>query len=314
MNSRGRKIYSLLALAMAGCYMGGERHVTTVAKSWPAGQIKRIEVREVDGTINVHGTATDKVLLNARIRTYGKAKDETLHAELDGDTLLIGRREHRVHISFFGWNEPRIDYDISVPPDVELKLTTVNGEIATRNIAGETAATTVNGSLDLECDGTKEMIAKSVNGRIACRFKKDFQGATFKTVNGRVVAMLPPSASFYGDFSQVNGDFEAAFPLDIHSHPGNRRVSGEVNGGKYELKITTVNGSIDLEVPTNLSTDVKFSSVNGSLESDLPLTISHSSGRWGPKSLEGRIGSGGRDLSVNTVNGSLHIRSGRAGL
>ena len=247
MNSRGRKIYSLLALAMAGCYMGGERHVTTVAKSWPAGQIKRIEVREVDGTINVHGTATDKVLLNARIRTYGKAKDETLHAELDGDTLLIGRREHRVHISFFGWNEPRIDYDISVPPDVELKLTTVNGEIATRNIAGETAATTVNGSLDLECDGTKEMIAKSVNGRIACRFKKDFQGATFKTVNGRVVAMLPPSASFYGDFSQVNGDFEAAFPLDIHSHPGNRRVSGEVNGGKYELKISTVNGDIKVE-------------------------------------------------------------------
>jgi len=27
------------------------------------------------------------------------------------------------------------------------------------------------------------------------------------------------------------GDVEAAFPLSIHSHPGSRRVSGEVNGG-----------------------------------------------------------------------------------
>ena len=57
-----------------------------------------------------------------------------------------------------------------------------------------------------------------------------------KTVNGGVTAALPPSASFTGDFSQVNGDFEAAFPLNIHSHPGSRRVSGEVNGGRYELQ------------------------------------------------------------------------------
>jgi hypothetical protein len=249
MNSRGRKIYSLLALTLAGCYIGGERKVTNVARTWPATQIKRIEVREIDGTINVHAGAPENVLLNAQISTYGgKNKDEQqLHADLEGDTLVIGRRERRVHIGFFHWKEPRIDYDLSVPPGVDLKLSTVNGRIATRGIAGETAATTVNGSLDLECDGTKELTAKSVNGRIACTFKKDFQGATLKTVNGRVVAALPPSASFYGDFTQVNGDFEAAFPLDIHSHPGSRRVSGEVNGGKYELKISTVNGDIKVE-------------------------------------------------------------------
>lgn len=247
MNSRGRKIYSLLALALAGCYVGGERHVTTVDKSWPAAQIKRIEVREVDGTINVHAGPAENVVLNARISSFGKSKAEELHADLEGDTLIIGRREHRVRIGFFHWNEPRIDYDVTVPAGLDLRLSTVNGKIATRGIAGETAATTVNGSLDLECDGTKELTAKSVNGRIACTFRKDFQGATLKTVNGRVVAVLPPSASFYGDFTQVNGDFEAAFPLDIHSHPGSRRVSGEVNGGKYELKITTVNGDIKVE-------------------------------------------------------------------
>ena len=248
MNSQGRKIYSLLALALAGC-MAGERHVSYVQKSWPSSAIKRVEVREVDGTINVHGGGTDKVLLSARVRSYGKSKEEAFHADLEGDTLVIGRgNRHHIHIGFFsGWNEPRIDYDVTVPTNVELKLSTVNGRIETRGVAGETAATTVNGSLDLECDGTKEVTARSVNGRILCTFKKDFQGATFKTVNGRVIAAMPPNASFYGDFTHVNGDFEAAFPLDIHSHPGSRRVSGEVNGGKYELKITTVNGDIKVE-------------------------------------------------------------------
>ena len=230
--------------------MPRESHISSVQRSWPSAQIHRIEVREIDGSINVHGGATDKVLLSARIRTYGTAKEDAFHANLEGDTLVIGRREHHIRIGFFsGWNEPRIDYDLTVPQDVELKLSTVNGRIETRGVAGETAVTSVNGSLDLETDGTKEITAKSVNGRILCTFKKDFQGATFKTVNGRVTTALPPDASFYGDFTQVNGDFEAAFPLDIHSHPGSRRVSGEVNGGKHELKITTVNG--DIKVETN---------------------------------------------------------------
>ena len=90
-------------------------------------------------------------------------------------------------------------------------------------------------------------MTRSVNGRISAHFMKDFHGASFKTVNGRVVAVLPPNASFTGDFTQVNGDVEAAFPLSIHSHPGSRRVSGEVNGGRYSLHITTVNGDIKVE-------------------------------------------------------------------
>jgi len=45
----------------------------------------------------------------------------------------------------------------------------------------------------------------------------------------------------------MNGDFEAAFPLNIHSHPGSRRVSGEVNGGRHDLRIVTVNGDINIE-------------------------------------------------------------------
>lgn len=253
MNTRRRNIYSLAVLVLAAC-TPGERYTAHIQKSWPAGEIRRVEVREVDGAINVHAGATDKVSLDARVRAWARKPRPNednqgyFRTDLEGDTLVIGRRSgHRVHVSFFGSEEPHVDYDITVPANVELKLTTVNGHIETRGVAGETQATTVNGWVDLESEGTSEVTAKSVNGRIQATFRKDFQGATFKTVNGRVTAVLPPSASFLGDFSQMNGDFEAAFPLDIHSHPGSRRVSGEVNGGKYELKITTVNGDIKVD-------------------------------------------------------------------
>ena len=71
-------------------------------------------------------------------------------------------------------------------------------------------------------------------------------GPTVDTLVGvPVLNSLPGApANLFLDF---NGDFEASFPLSIHSHPGNRRVSGQVNGGQFELQITTVNGDVDVQ-------------------------------------------------------------------
>jgi hypothetical protein len=253
MNSRTRNIYSLAAILLAGC-VAGERRTAHIEKSWPAGQIRHVEVREVDGTINVHAGTTDKIVLVADVVSRGFRPDPRkdnqgyFRTDIDGDTLMIGRRSsHSFRFPIFHVDEAMISYDLTVPANVELDLHTVNGKIATAGITGETNATTVNGVIDLESEGTSEVSAKSVNGYISAHFLKDFRGATLKTVNGRVVAVLPNDASFYGDFSQVNGDFEAKFPLNIHSTPGSRRVSGQVNGGKYELRITTVNGDIKID-------------------------------------------------------------------
>lgn len=135
--------------------------------------------------------------------------------------------------------------------------------------------------------------ARTVNGKVRAEELGRFVRAT--TVNGSVDV----STDAWAQASSVNGGVKV------------RMGRADWDG---TLKISTVNGSIDLEVPAGVNTDVRFSAVNGSLESDLPLTISSQSGRWGPKKLEGRIGSGGRELNVNTVNGSLHIRNGRAGI
>lgn len=134
-----------------------------------------------------------------------------------------------------------------------------------------------------------------------------------RTVNGRVRA---EQLGRYVYASSVNGSVTVSTDAWARVSSVNGSVKARMGRADWDgaLGISTVNGSIDLEVPANMSTDVKFSSVNGSLESDLPLTITRNSGRWGPKNMEGRIGNGGRELNVNTVNGSLHIRSGHGSL
>jgi len=261
MNSRNRIIYSLFSMLLPMLLLGGcdrvmERRTAHIERKWPAGAIHHVEVREIDGAINIEAGSESEISMDASVRSRRAPRNNQENlgyftTELKGDTLVIGRRnEHRgFHFFSFG-NETRVDYDLKVPASVALDLRTVNGRIATHGVDSEMKAVTVNGRVNIDTPGSSEVEAHTVNGRIEARFARSFQGATLKTVNGGVTASLPLTASFTGDFSQVNGDIEAAFPLNIHSHPGSRRVSGEVNGGRYELRITTVNGDIKIDTAT----------------------------------------------------------------
>ncbi len=233
----------------------------TINRSWPAANVRQLDVFEIGGKISVEAADTTEITLVATARgelepKKGVENDGLFESKLEGDTLRIGRRDHHkkgIHFPFlFDRDDMEIDYVLRVPASVSLDLSTVNGRIVTRGTEGSTEASTVNGSLDLETAGTQELTASTVNGRVKAKFLRSFQGARFRSVNGGVEAILPQSASFSVDLSQVNGDFEASFPLAIRSNPGSRRVSGEVNGGAHELKIVTVNG------------DVELSSLNGS--------------------------------------------------
>jgi hypothetical protein len=261
MNRRNPKLYLLAAMILAAA-CGRERHqsfgdgaTAQITRSWPAASIHMLRVREIDGSVTVEASPTNEITLTATAR--GDLEIDK-HAEnsglfetrIDGDMLRIGRRErHAGHfkIAFlFGDDDVRIDYVLRVPPSVELDVGTVNGRIALHGGEGRTEAATVNGTIDIETAGTEELQATTVNGRVRAKFLRSFSGARFKTVNGGVEALLPEGASFSVDLAQVNGDFEASFPLSIHSNPGTRRVSGDVNGGQHELKIVTVNGDVEL--------------------------------------------------------------------
>ncbi|HKO54362.1 MAG TPA: DUF4097 family beta strand repeat-containing protein [Thermoanaerobaculia bacterium] len=254
MNSRTRSHYLLTAAAavLAMSCAVGEKRSYTVEKTFPASAIQRIEIREVDGSLKVEAGTGDTITLVAQVRSRvqpTRGRDENygfFRTEVDGDSLTVGRIKQHRKLHFWDSNDMTIDYSLRVPPRVALDLHTVNGRIATTGVGGATQITTVNGPIELETSGINEVSAKTVNGHVRAKFIETFQGASLKTVNGDVETILPKSASFVCNLTQVNGDFEASFPLSIHSNPGSRRVSGEVNGGQHELKITTVNGDVQL--------------------------------------------------------------------
>ena len=126
--------------------------------------------------------------------------------------------------------------------------------------------------------------AKSVNGDVAARDLGKFVKAS--SVNGAVRVATDDLAQA----SSVNGSVEV------------RMGRADWDG---TLRFATVNGSIKLEVPSSLSADVHFHSVNGRLKTDFPMTME---GEIGRGRVDGRIGNGGRNLELNTVNGSVEVR------
>lgn len=124
-----------------------------------------------------------------------------------------------------------------------------------------------------------------------------------RTVNGGIEGTgLQSDVEAY----TVNGGVEIATSGLTRAHTVNGSVDVTVGRADWqdELELKTVNGGISFHVTGELNAEVTASTVNGDIDTDFPLTVR---GRFGPKRLTGTIGSGGRELSLTTVNGDIAI-------
>ena len=130
------------------------------------------------------------------------------------------------------------------------------------------------------------LAAGTVNGSVDARGLRSDVEAT--SVNGNVEVATSGTAS--GE--SVNGS--------VHLAMGRADWEGE-------RRAASVNGTVTVVLPANANVEVHGSTVNGGIESDFPVTVR---GKWGPRRMTGTIGSGGRQLELETVNGGIEIRRG----
>jgi hypothetical protein len=126
-----------------------------------------------------------------------------------------------------------------------------------------------------------------------------------RTVNGSVVATaLKSDVEAYS----VNGRISVSTSGVAMAESVNGSIEATLGATKWResLDYRTVNGSITLHLPANVNAEVRAETLNGGITSDFPITI-QSSRRRGRR-ITGSIGSGGRELHLSTVNGSIRLR------
>lgn len=134
---------------------------------------------------------------------------------------------------------------------------------------------------------------------------------------------VPDAVRFIG--RTVNGDVEAlGLGADVVAETVNGSIEIEtegfaeaetVNGSidavlgaadiRQGVEFSTVNGSITLDLHDDVDAEIDASWLNGSFESSIPFLTS---GRINRRSARGMLGSGGPELELSTVNGSIEIR------
>jgi hypothetical protein len=127
-------------------------------------------------------------------------------------------------------------------------------------------------------------VGRSVNGGITAAGLKG--GVEVHTVNGGVEV----ETAGFAEADTVNGS--------ISVQVGRADWTGDA-------RFSTVNGGISVTLPADVNADVNAKTVNGSIDTDFPITVQ---GKIGRRSLHGKIGSGGRALELETVNGSIELR------
>ncbi|HEY2548378.1 MAG TPA: DUF4097 family beta strand repeat-containing protein [Candidatus Acidoferrum sp.] len=139
-------------------------------------------------------------------------------------------------------------------------------------------------NFDVQVPRGVRLNAMTTNGSVHCANLDSVVEAA--TTNGNVEV----STSQWASAKTTNGGVRVSM--------GNAKWSGA-------LELMTTNGSVDVALPASAEFKVDASTTNGDIQTDFPITIQ---GKFGPKSLSGTVGGGGRELKVATTNGGIGLK------
>jgi len=126
-----------------------------------------------------------------------------------------------------------------------------------------------------------------------------------ETVNGSVTVA---NFSNYTKISAVNGNVKAA---NLRGTANLSTVNGEVAadfdslGSGSKIILSTVNGRVNLVIPSDSSVTLKADSVNGKITNDFGLPVHK--GQYVGRDLYGKMGDGDVQIKLNSVNGPLTV-------
>jgi hypothetical protein len=131
------------------------------------------------------------------------------------------------------------------------------------------------------------------------------QGVRFRprTVNGEVQA---EGLGGDVDAKTVNGDISISTAGIARAKTVNGSIKAAIRTARWSspLEFKTVNGGITLDLPAEISAEVRAQTLNGDISSAFEVSVTGSRSR---RHLTGTIGGGGSQISIKTVNGSIRL-------
>ena len=147
-----------------------------------------------------------------------------------------------------GNDRVKVDFTVTVPRGVNLKVTSVNGNVVATGLDATVRANVVRGDVRIATSGPAE--AHVVSGSIDATIGTPANDAelSFETVSGPIHLTLPHNANASLRASTLNGSIEGPnLAIDQQGYVG-RSASGQFGHGGPHLSLHSVNGAISVSL------------------------------------------------------------------
>ena len=221
-------------------------------------------LRNLNGAIRVEAASGNQVEVSAVKRwrrgnpedvritraTFGASGESVVICAIWGDNAECdedGYRSNNDGNNRRGNNDVTVDFTVRLPRGVKIESATVNGSVRIAGATSEVEASTVNGGVDAVSSGGP-VRASTVNGDIEARMSDMGDGdLSYSTVNGSVRLELPARVDAVVDLSTVNGSLSSDYPMTLEGRVSPRRIRATIGQGGRRIKVSTVNGSVELK-------------------------------------------------------------------
>ncbi|MEW1722260.1 DUF4097 family beta strand repeat-containing protein [Streptomyces sp. NPDC093109] len=249
-----------------------------------AGPVTTLNVRIVNGTVNVVGTDREDAWLEV-----SRLKGPPLIVTRDGSALTVAYEDlpWKGFLKLLdpkGWDRDVV-VSLAVPAGTSVEVGVVGAGAVISGIRGRTDVRGVTGDTTL-VGLSGEVRADTVSGGLEAQAVTG--GLRFHSVSGDLTVIEGAGSSVRAE--SVSGDM--VIDLDPADKP-------------TDIRLTTVSGEVAIRLPHPADARVEANTASGSVSNafdDLRVT-----GQWGAKKITGNLGAGTGTLRATTVSGSIAL-------
>ncbi len=227
------------------------------SKPMQAGQV--LSISNIDGAVTVRrasGGTAEVVVTKRVIRGNGDLVQAMLEETDNGFKVCtvylerVGeRRDSCSRPSHTGGRreplEVEMTYQVRLPEGVELAAGTVDGDIIAENLGAPSRLATVDG--DIRVTGRAPERITTVDGDIDMTIDGALpDDLRISTVDGSVRIAMAEGRGFTVHASTLDGTLSSDFALTTSGKWGPRAMRGTVGDGRSSIRITTVDGDVEL--------------------------------------------------------------------
>lgn len=268
---------------------------SAVDKRLPAGPDGVVEIEIPAGSVKVIGWSNAEVQISG---TLAAGAELSFESEGNSTSIEIESEGHP--------GQSVSDIEVHVPAGSRVEVEGVELDVDVTGVTGSVEAETVNGSIK-QNGAAKDVSLQSVNGSV------DIKGARgnieAEVVNGTITIEESSghleAGSVNGEVIVRGGPFESAA---LESVAGEVRFDADLSA-HGRLDIETVSGAVYVFVAPDVRADFSIQTFSGQIENGLGVGTIKEEKYMPAKELTFVTGSGGPRISVETLSGSVHIRT-----